>query len=107
MDPANLNEALREVAMDLKEGSDMVIIKPGLPYLDVIRTVKDHFKLPTIAYQVSGEYAMLKTAAAAGYLDYRAALLETMLCFKRAGCYGIITYAAPEVAQLLNQEACL
>jgi porphobilinogen synthase (EC 4.2.1.24) len=106
MDPANLNEALREVAMDLKEGSDMVIIKPGLPYLDVIRTVKDHFKLPTIAYQVSGEYAMLKAAAAAGYLDYRAALLETMLCFKRAGCDGIITYAAPEVAQLLNQEAC-
>ena len=105
MDPANINEALREVALDMKEGSDMLIIKPGLPYLDVIRMVKDRFKLPTIAYQVSGEYAMLKAAAAAGYLDYNTALLETMLCFKRAGCDGIITYAAPDIAQLLKQEA--
>lgn len=102
MDPANLQEALREVALDIQEGTDMVIIKPGVPYLDVVRRVKDSFAIPCLSFHVSGEYAMLKFAAQQGCLDYEQALLETMICFKRAGADGIITYAAPEVAQILK-----
>jgi porphobilinogen synthase len=102
MDPANAEEALREVAADIDEGADMVMVKPGLPYLDIIRRVKDAFAMPTFAYHVSGEYAMLKAAAANGWLDHDKALMETMMSFKRAGCDGILTYAAPEVAKLLK-----
>lgn len=103
MDPANLNEALHEVALDINEGADMVMIKPGLPYLDVIRKVKDTFAVPTFAYHVSGEYAMLKAASEKGWLDYKATTLETMMSFKRAGCDGILTYAAPDIAQWLKE----
>ncbi|MEI8393325.1 MAG: porphobilinogen synthase [Rhodospirillaceae bacterium] len=102
MDPANGAEALREVALDLEEGADSVIVKPGLPYLDVIRQVKDNFAVPTFAYHVSGEYAMLKAAVAAGWLDNDRALLETLLSFKRAGADAILTYAAVEAARLLR-----
>jgi porphobilinogen synthase len=102
MDPANINEALREVALDLQEGADMVMVKPGLPYLDVIKMIKDTFKVPTIAFQVSGEYAMLKISAQADCLDYNKTLMETLIGFKRAGADGIITYAAPEAAALLK-----
>jgi porphobilinogen synthase len=102
MDPANTDEALREVAADIAEGADMVMVKPGLPYLDVIARVKDTFKVPTFAYHVSGEYAMLKAAAQQGWLDYDKTLMETMLCFKRAGCDGVLTYAARDVARLLR-----
>lgn len=101
MDPANINEALREVALDLQEGADMVMVKPGLPYLDVIKLIKDTFKVPTIAFQVSGEYAMLKMAVQAN-LDYHRTLMETLIGFKRAGADGIITYAAPDAAALLQ-----
>ena len=94
MDPANGREALREVALDIAEAADMVMIKPGLPYLDVIRRVKDAFQLPTLAYQVSGEYAMIKAAAERGWLDGEAAMLESLLAFKRAGADAILTYAA-------------
>ncbi|RIY34390.1 porphobilinogen synthase [Psittacicella gerlachiana] len=104
MDPANGNEALHEVALDLNEGADMVMIKPGLPYLDVVRQVKDTFKVPTFAYHVSGEYAMLKAASAQGWLDYKKSVLETMICFKRAGCDGILTYCAPEIAKWLKEN---
>jgi porphobilinogen synthase len=104
MDPANLNEALREVAQDIQEGTDMVIIKPGLPYLDVVRVVKDHFKIPVISFQISGEYAMLKLAGEHGFLDYEKTLFETMTCFKRAGADGIITYGALDVARLIAQH---
>ncbi|MCH7943762.1 MAG: porphobilinogen synthase, partial [Proteobacteria bacterium] len=104
MDPANSDEALREVALDIEEGADMVIIKPGMPYLDIIRRVKDAFGVPTFAYQVSGEYAMLKCAAAKDWLDGDRAMLETMIGFKRAGADGILTYAAVEVAELLNKR---
>lgn len=103
MDPANSDEALREVALDIEEGADMVMVKPGLPYLDVIRRVKDTFAMPTFAYHVSGEYAMLKAASEKGWLDYDRALMETMLSFKRAGCDGILTYAAMDVAQILKK----
>ncbi|MDE1152485.1 MAG: porphobilinogen synthase [Micavibrio sp.] len=103
MDPANIDEALREVAMDIDEGADMVMVKPGLPYLDVIRRVKDEFRMPTFAYNVSGEYAMLKAAAANGWLDYDKAVMEMMLGFKRAGCDGILTYAACDVARMLKK----
>jgi len=103
MDPANSNEALREVALDIAEGADMVMVKPGLPYLDVIRRVKDEFRMPTFAYNVSGEYAMLKAAAANGWLDHDKALMEMMLAFKRAGCDGILTYAAMDVAKILKK----
>jgi porphobilinogen synthase len=103
MDPANTDEALREVALDLAEGADMVMVKPGLPYLDVVRRVKDTFQVPTFAYQVSGEYAMLVAAAANGWLDRDATLLESLLAFKRAGADGIFTYFAPEAARLLRQ----
>jgi porphobilinogen synthase len=98
MDPANAQEALREVALDIAEGADMVMVKPGLPYLDVIRRVKDEFRLPTLAYQVSGEYAMLKAAAQAGWLDGDLAMLESLTALKRAGADAILTYAALELA---------
>ena len=102
MDPANSDEALREVALDLAEGADMVMVKPGLPYLDVVRRVKDAFAVPTFAYQVSGEYAMIKAAAERGWLDGERAMLEALLAFKRAGCDGVLTYAALDVARMLR-----
>jgi len=102
MDPASSDEALREVALDLAEGADMVMVKPGLPYLDVVRRVKDAFAVPTFAYQVSGEYAMIKAAAERGWLDGERAMIEALLAFKRAGCDGILTYAAREVARILR-----
>jgi len=102
MDPANSAEAVREVALDLAEGADMVIVKPGLPYLDIVRTIKDTFAVPTFAYQVSGEYAMIQAAAGNGWLDGDAATLESLLAFKRAGADGILSYFAPTAARLLN-----
>ncbi|MAQ13200.1 MAG: porphobilinogen synthase [Sandaracinus sp.] len=102
MDPGNGDEALREVASDLEEGADMVMVKPGMPYLDVARRVKERFGVPTYAYQVSGEYAMLRGAADRGWLDWDRVLVESLLCFKRAGCDGILTYGAVEVARRLN-----
>ncbi len=101
MDPGNSDEALREVAMDIAEGADMVMVKPGMPYLDVVRRVKDTFKVPTFAYQVSGEYAMLKAAAHNGWLDHDAVMLESLLAFKRAGADGVLTYFALDAARLL------
>jgi porphobilinogen synthase len=102
MDPANSGEALREVALDIAEGADSVMVKPGLPYLDIIRRVKDRFEIPVFAYQVSGEYAMIEAAAAAGAGDRDALVLETLLAFRRAGCSGILTYHAAHAARLLN-----
>jgi len=102
MDPANTDEALREVALDVAEGADMVMVKPGMPYLDIVRRVKDTFGLPTFAYQVSGEYAMLRGAADQGWLDWEKGIVESMVCFKRAGADGVLTYAAPEIARLLG-----
>jgi len=102
MDPANALEALREVALDVEEGADMVIVKPGLPYLDIIHRVKTSFGVPTFAYNVSGEYAMLRAAADRGWIDYPRALLETLLAFKRAGADGILTYAALDIAERLR-----
>ncbi|MET0053144.1 MAG: porphobilinogen synthase [Candidatus Thiodiazotropha sp.] len=102
MDPANSNEALHEVGLDLQEGADMVMVKPGMPYLDIVRRVKETFQVPTFAYQVSGEYAMLKAAAQNGWLDEKAVVLESLLCIKRAGCDGILTYFARQAAQWLN-----
>ena len=102
MDPANGDEALREVALDLAEGADSVMVKPGLPYLDIVRRVKERFEVPVFAYQVSGEYAMIEAAAAAGAGDRDALVLETLLAFKRAGASGILTYHAPHAARLLN-----
>ena len=102
MNPANSDEALREVALDVAEGADMVMVKPGMPYLDVVRRVKESFGLPTFAYQVSGEYAMLRGAADRGWLDWEAIILESMLSFKRAGADGVLTYAARDIAKLLN-----
>jgi porphobilinogen synthase len=102
MDPANSDEALREVALDIAEGADIVMIKPGLPYLDVVRRVKDEFAVPTFVYQVSGEYAMLAAAAANGWLDERAAVLESLACMKRAGADGILSYYAGRAAGWLN-----
>ena len=104
MDPANSNEALAEVALDLSEGADMVMIKPGLPYLDIVRRVKEEFQAPTYVYQVSGEYAMLKAAAQNGWLDEKACVLEALLSMKRAGADGILTYYAKDVAQWLAQN---
>jgi len=104
MDPGNGDEALREVALDLAEGADMVMVKPGMPYLDVLRRVKDEFKVPTFAYQVSGEYAMLKAAAANGWLDHDAVMLEALLAFKRAGADGILTYFAMDAARKLQEQ---
>ena len=103
MDPANTNEALHEVALDLDEGADMVMVKPGMPYLDVVRRVKDEFGVPTFAYQVSGEYAMLKAAYANGWLDERACTLEALTAFKRAGADGILTYFALDAARWLRE----
>ncbi len=101
MDPGNTDEALREVALDLAEGADMVMVKPGMPYLDIVRRVKDEFKVPTFAYQVSGEYAMLKAAAQNGWLDHDAVMMESLLAFKRAGADGVLSYFALEAARLL------
>ena len=101
MDPANSDEALRLVERDLMEGADMVMVKPGMPYLDICRRVKDTFGVPTFAYQVSGEYAMLQAAAQNGWLDGDAVMMESLMCFKRAGCDGILTYFAPAVARLM------
>jgi porphobilinogen synthase len=104
MDPGNSDEALREVALDIAEGADMVMVKPGMPYLDVLRRVKDEFKVPTFAYQVSGEYAMLKAAAQNGWLDHDAVMLESLLAFKRAGADGVLTYFSLEAARLLLKQ---
>ncbi|HEX8654329.1 MAG TPA: porphobilinogen synthase [Allosphingosinicella sp.] len=103
MDPANALEALREVAMDIEEGADSVMVKPGLPYLDIVRRVKERFELPVFAYQVSGEYAMIEAAAAAGAGDRDALVLETLTAFKRAGCSGVLSYHAPVAARLLGR----
>lgn len=102
MDPGNSDEALREVAMDLAEGADMVMVKPGMPYLDIVRRVKDEFRVPTFAYQVSGEYAMLKAAAANGWLDHDLVMMESLLAFRRAGADGVLTYFALEAARKLK-----
>jgi len=104
MDPGNSDEALREVAIDIAEGADMVMVKPGMPYLDIVRRVKEEFKVPTFAYQVSGEYAMLKAAALNGWLDHDAVVLESLLAFKRAGADGVLTYFALDAARLLQQK---
>ena len=104
MDPANSDEALREVAQDIAEGADYVMVKPGMPYLDVVRRVKDTFQMPTFAYQVSGEYAMLKAAAQNGWLDHDAVMMESLLAFKRAGADGVLTYFARDAARLLRQQ---
>jgi porphobilinogen synthase len=103
MDPGNTDEALREVALDIAEGADMVMVKPGMPYLDVVRRVKDEFKVPTFAYQVSGEYAMLKAAAINGWLDHDAVMMESLLAFKRAGADGVLTYFAIDAAKKLHE----
>ena len=103
MDPANSDEALREVALDLKEGADMVMVKPGMPYLDIVRRVKDEFRVPTFAYQVSGEYAMIKAAAQNGWLDHDKTMMEAMMAFKRAGADGVLTYFALDIARKLKQ----
>jgi porphobilinogen synthase len=103
MDPGNSDEALREVALDISEGADMVMVKPGMPYLDIVRRVKDEFRLPTFAYQVSGEYAMLKAAAQNGWLDHDAVMMESLLAFKRAGADGILTYFSRDAARILRK----
>lgn len=103
MDPANSDEALHEVALDIEEGADMVMVKPGMPYLDIVRRVKDTFKVPTFAYQVSGEYAMIKAAAQNGWLDEKEIVLEALLGFKRAGCDGILTYFAKDACRYLSE----
>ncbi len=105
MDPGNTDEALREVALDLDEGADMVMVKPGLPYLDIVRRVKETFSVPTFAYQVSGEYAMIEAAAANGWLDGERVMMESLLAFKRAGADGILTYFAPRAAEKLKAGA--
>src|SRR5213079_3737737 len=104
MDPANGDEALREVALDIAEGADMVMVKPGMPYLDIVRRVKDEFRMPTFVYQVSGEYAMLKAAAANGWLDHDAVMMESLLPFKRAGADGVLTYFALDAARALRSS---
>ncbi|OCL24533.1 porphobilinogen synthase [Gilliamella sp. wkB171] len=104
LDPANSDEALQEIYQDISEGADMVMVKPGMPYLDIVRRVKDNFAVPTFAYQVSGEYAMLRAAIDNGWLDERAAIIESLLCFKRAGADGILTYFAKQVAEWLNHQ---
>jgi porphobilinogen synthase len=103
MDPGNGDEALREVQLDIAEGADMVMVKPGMPYLDIVRRVKDAFHMPTFVYQVSGEYAMLKAAAANGWLDHDAVVMESLLAFKRAGADGVLSYFALDAARLLRQ----
>ncbi len=104
MDPANSDEAIKEVALDIEEGADMVMVKPGMPYLDIVRRVKEEFGVPTYAYQVSGEYAMLKAAAQNGWLDEKACVMEAMLSFKRAGADGVLTYFAMDVARWLKDS---
>ncbi len=104
MDPANSDEALREVALDIAEGADMVMVKPGMPYLDIVRRVKDTFKVPTFAYQVSGEYAMLQAAAQNGWLDHDAVMMESLLTFKRAGADGVLTYFAIDAAKKIKEN---
>ena len=107
MDPANSDEALREVELDIAEGADMVMVKPGLPYLDIVRRVKDAFGMPTFAYQVSGEYAMITAAAQNGWLDGERAMMESLIAFKRAGADGVLTYFAPMVAEQLRGQLSL
>jgi porphobilinogen synthase len=104
MDPANGDEAIREVALDIEEGADMVMVKPGMPYLDIVRRVKQEFGVPTFAYHVSGEYAMLKAAAQQGWLNEQACVMEAMLCFKRAGADAILTYYALDIARWLSEQ---
>ncbi|WP_166424444.1 porphobilinogen synthase [Paraglaciecola sp. 20A4] len=104
MDPANSNEAIREIALDIAEGADMVMVKPGMPYLDIVRRCKDEFAVPTFAYQVSGEYAMHKAAFLQGWLDEEAVIMESLLAFKRAGADGILTYFAKQAAQILARD---
>ena len=104
MDPANSDEALREVALDIEEGADMVMVKPGLPYLDIIRRVRDRFAVPTFAYQVSGEYSMLTAAMQNGWLDRERGMMEALMAFKRAGANGVLTYFALDAAWLLRRE---
>ncbi|MBV4396163.1 porphobilinogen synthase [Advenella alkanexedens] len=104
VDPANRNEALREVAADIREGADLVMVKPGMPYLDIVRDVKEMFRMPTYAYQVSGEYAMIKAASINGWLDHDKVMMESLLAFKRAGADGILTYFAIEAAKILQQQ---
>jgi len=104
MDPGNSDEALREVALDIAEGADMVMVKPGMPYLDIVRRVKDEFRMPTFVYQVSGEYAMLKAAAANGWLDHDAVMMESLLAFRRAGADGVLTYFALDAARMLRER---
>jgi porphobilinogen synthase len=101
MDPGNTDEALREVALDISEGADMVMVKPGMPYLDIVQRVAEAFSMPTFAFQVSGEYAMIQAAAANGWIDGDRAMLESLTAFKRAGCAGVITYFAPRAARAL------
>ena len=105
MDPANGREAMREIDLDIKEGADIIMVKPGLPYLDIIRRVKDQFGVPTFAYQVSGEYAMHMAAIQNGWLKEKECVMESLLCFKRAGADGILTYFAKRVAQWLKEDA--
>ena len=102
LDPANSNEAMHEIAADLQEGADMIMVKPGLPYLDIVRRARDTFAVPTYAYHVSGEYAMIKAAAAQGWIDEQAVVMETMMAFRRAGCDGVLTYHAHDVAKWLK-----
>ena len=102
MDPANTDEAIREVALDIDEGADMIMVKPGLPYLDIVARLKATFEMPTYAFQVSGEYAMIQAAAQNGWIDGERAMLESLLAFKRAGADGVLTYFAPKAAELLN-----
>ncbi len=103
LSPPNADQAMREIEMDIAEGADMVMIKPGMPYLDIIRQTKDMFAMPTFAYQVSGEYSMLKAAAANGWIDGDRAMMEAIMAFKRAGCDGVLTYFAPEIGEILNK----
>ena len=105
MNPANFDIALREVELDLSEGADMIMVKPGMPYLDVISAIKSEFGYPTFAFQVSGEYAMMKAAGANGWLDYDRIMMESLVSFKRAGCDGILTYAAHDIATKLKASA--
>jgi len=102
MDPANTDEALREVELDILEGADMIMVKPGMPYLDIIHRIKDAFGVPTYAFQVSGEYAMIMAAAQKGWLDEKRVIMESLMSFKRAGCDGVLTYFAPKVAEWLK-----
>jgi len=104
MDPGNSDEAIREVALDIDEGADMIMVKPGMPYLDICRRVKETFGMPTFAYQVSGEYAMLMAASQNGWLDGERVMVESLMAFKRAGCDGVLTYFAPRVAEKLRQQ---